>query len=230
MESILNGIFLKRGFMLIQSLLFFILGVACTAWLLVLWTPLIWRKAVHFAQKSVSAQIPLSLTEVQANYNFLCAQHAVELARNEQKYEFLQKKYAQQKIQLSQTTEQLYQLCFPTQNISSSSKEAITTQQNLISTNNFIREIKTMREKIAHYQQRLQKIQINALDTTENQQLLDELREETKELAATLAAQIALQEGATSPICTLIKNSKNTNDLASRIRKKITCTKKTPLT
>ncbi|WP_273759285.1 hypothetical protein [Bartonella sp. ML70XJBT.G] len=212
--------------MLIQSLLFFILGVSSTAWLLVLLAPLIWRKAVHFAQKSVSAQIPLSLTEVQANYDFLCAQHAVELARNEQKYEFLQKKYAQQKIQLSQTTEQLYRSCLPTQNRSSSSKEAITTKQNLVPTNSFIREMKTMHEKIAHYQQRLQKIQINALNTTQNQQLLNALREETKELAATLAAEIALQEGATSPISALIKNSKNTNDLASRIRKKITCTKK----
>lgn len=230
MESILNGVLRKRGFMLIQSLLFFILGVASTAWLLVLFSPLIWRKAVHFAHKSVSAQIPLSLTEVQANYNFLCAQHAVKLAHNEQKYEFLQKKYAQQKIQLSQTTEQLYRLCFPTQNRSSSSKEAITTKQNLVPTNSFIREMKTMHEKIAHYQQRLQKIQINELNTTQNQQLLDELREETKELAATLVAQIALQEGETSPINALIKNSKNTNDLASRIRKKITCTKKTPLT
>ncbi|WP_208440631.1 hypothetical protein [Bartonella raoultii] len=80
-----------------------------------------------------------------------------------------------------------------------------------------------MREKIAHYQQRLQKIQTHELDTTANHQLLEELREETKDLAATLAAKIALQEGHTSPINTLIQKSKSKNDLASRIRKKITC-------
>ncbi len=91
MESILNGVLLKRGFMFIQSFLFFILGVASTSWLLVLFAPLIWRRAVYFAHKDVSAQIPLSLTEIQANYDFLCAQHAVELAHNEQKYESLQK-------------------------------------------------------------------------------------------------------------------------------------------
>ncbi|WP_208441153.1 hypothetical protein [Bartonella raoultii] len=228
--------------MLIQSLLFFILGVASTAWVLVLFSPLIWRKAVYFAHKGISAQIPLSLPEIQANYDFLCAQHAVELAHNEQKYEFLQKKYAQQKIQLSQTTEQLYRLCFPTANIPSASKKALTTKQNLVSTNTVIMEIKTMREKIAHYQQRLQKIQINELDTTQNQQLLDELREETKELAATLAAQIALQEGEDSPITEMTKLSQKNqyakkdkspeerNDLASRIYKKITCCKKTPPT
>ncbi|WP_375658966.1 hypothetical protein [Bartonella sp. MR30HLJHH] len=86
-----------------------------------------------------------------------------------------------------------------------------------------------MREKIAHYQQRLQKIQTHELDTTANHQLLEELREETKELAATLAAQIALQEGNTSPINTLIQKSKNKNDLASRIRKKIACLSKSPV-
>ncbi|WP_375626198.1 MULTISPECIES: hypothetical protein [unclassified Bartonella] len=86
-----------------------------------------------------------------------------------------------------------------------------------------------MREKIAHYQQRLQKIQTYQLDTTANHQLLEELREETKELAATLAAQIALQEGNTSPINTLIQKSKSKNDLASRIRKKITCLSQNPV-
>ncbi|WP_455480438.1 hypothetical protein V3564_04690 [Bartonella sp. B12(2025)] len=213
--------------MLIQSLLFFILGVASTSWLLVIFAPLIWRKAVHFAHKYVSAQIPLSHTEIQANYDFLCAQYAVKLAQNEQKYDSLQKKYAQQKIQLGQITEQLYQLPLHTQGTYSSPKEVVAIEKNISTTNTFIMEIKTMREKIAHYQQRLQKIQTNELDTTANHQLLDELREETKELAATLAAQIALQEGKTSPINALIQNSKSKNDLASRIRKKITYTKKT---
>ncbi|WP_375683602.1 hypothetical protein [Bartonella sp. AP281QHHD] len=78
--------------MLIQSFLFFILGVAFTSWLLVLLSPFIWRKAVHFAYKDVCAKMPLSLAEIEANHDFLRAQHAVELANNQQKYEFLQKK------------------------------------------------------------------------------------------------------------------------------------------
>ncbi|EJF81130.1 hypothetical protein [Bartonella doshiae] len=214
--------------MLIQSLLFFILGVASTSWLLVLFSPLIWRRALHLAQKFVSAQIPLSHIEIQANYDFLCAQHAVELVRNEQKYKSLQKKYAQQKMQLGQATEQLYRLLLPTQSASSShEKETIEKKQNTLTKNTFIMEIKTMRKKIAHYQQRLKEIQSNELDSAANQQLIDKLREETKELAATLAAQIALQEGETSPINTLIQNSKDDNDLASCIRQKIANSKKT---
>ncbi|MBX4335125.1 hypothetical protein [Bartonella raoultii] len=219
--------------MLIQSILFFILGVASISWLLVLLAPLIWRKAIHFAHKKVSAQIPLSRTEIEANYDFLCAQHALELAHNEQKYESLQKKYAQQKIQLGQIIEQLYRFCLPTQDTSSSPhKEALITkkQQSTLATDTVIKEIKAMREKIAHYQQCLEKIQTSALDNTTSHQLLNELREETKELAATLAAQIALQEGESSPINTYVEQSLNKNDLASRIREKITNMKKTPLT
>ncbi len=121
--------------MLIQSFLFFILGAASTSWLLVLLSPLIWRKAVHFAHKDVCAQIPLSLTEIQANHDFIRAQHAVELAKNQQKYESLQKKYAQQKIHLSQVTEQLYRLYLPAQN--TSPKESIVIKQNIVKTNTF---------------------------------------------------------------------------------------------
>ncbi|WP_035009306.1 hypothetical protein [Bartonella vinsonii] len=215
--------------MLIQSFLFFIFGVAFTSWLLVLFAPLIWRRAVHFAHKDISAQIPLSYTEIQANYDFLRAQHAVEQAHNEQKYDCLQKKYAQQKIQLSQVTEQLYRLCLPIPDTSSSPKEALIIEQSSDATNIFIMEMKTMHEKIAHYQQCLEKIQTNELDSTKNQKLLNELREETKELAAMLAAQIALQEGESSPINILTKNSKSKNDLASLIQKKIASTKKIPL-
>ncbi len=127
--------YLKRGIMLIQSFLFFILGIASTSWLLVLLSPLIWRKAVHFAHRDICAQIPLSLTEIQANQDFIRAQHAVELAKNQQKYESLQKKYAQQKIHLSQVTEQLYQRCLPAQN--TSSKESIAIKQNIVKTNSF---------------------------------------------------------------------------------------------
>ncbi len=127
--------YLKRGIMLIQSFLFFILGVASISWLLVLLSPLIWRKAVHFAHKDICAQIPLSLTEIQANQDFIRAQHAVELAKNQQKYESLQKKYAQQKMYLSQVTEQLYQPYLPAQN--TSPKESIAIKQNIVKTNSF---------------------------------------------------------------------------------------------
>ncbi|MBB4076501.1 hypothetical protein GGR08_000801 [Bartonella fuyuanensis] len=121
--------------MLIQSFLFFILGVAFTSWLLVLLSPLIWRKAVHFAYKDVCAQLPLSLAEIEANHDFLRAQHAVELANNQQKYESLQNKYAQQKIQLSRITEQFYQLCLLRQD--TPIKDVIVTKQAITTPNTY---------------------------------------------------------------------------------------------
>ncbi|WP_455476747.1 hypothetical protein [Bartonella sp. B41] len=220
--------------MLIQSLLFFILGIALASWLLVLFSPIIWSRAVHFAHKFVSAQIPSSYAEIQANYDFLRAKHSTELARNEQKYNSLQEKYAKQKIQLSQTKEQLYQLFFPNHPAPSlSNKKRATTikdEQNAFIKNTFVIETRIMREKIAYYRKRLQEIQLDELDAVSSLQLLSELREEIQEFSATLAAKIALQEGKNSPINTLTKNSKNKKDLAYRIHKKIHYTKKTPLT
>lgn len=218
--------------MLIQSILFFILGVAITSWLMVLVAPLIWRRALHFAHKFVSTQIPLSLAEIQANQDFLCAQHAVELVRHEQKYNSLQEKHAQQKIQLSKMKEQFYQLLSHTQRITNPLQTTEETtgesNKNIIAQKTFITEMKAMHEKIALYQQRLQKTQLDEHDSALNHQILHELREETKELAATLAAQIAMQEGQNSYITALVRNSKSKNDLADRIRKKITYAKKTP--
>ncbi|MCZ2204125.1 hypothetical protein [Bartonella sp. A05] len=216
--------------MFMQSILFFILGVAGTSWILVLIAPLIWHRALHFAHKIVSTKVPLSVTEIQANYDFICAQHSVELVRNEKKYDSLQKKYSQQKIQLSRVKEQLYQLLSSTKYTSHPlhATEVITEEGKLdaLTTNTFITEIKAMRKKIVLYQQRLQNIQLDKLDSALSHQLLHELREETKELAATLAAQIAMKEGQNSPINTLIKDSKSENDLAARIRKKTDYIKK----
>ncbi|WP_332065975.1 hypothetical protein [Bartonella sp. CB189] len=218
--------------MLIQSFLFFILGVASICWLLALFSPLIWRRAIYFAKKIVSKQTPLSVMEMQANYDFLRAQHAVELVRNEQKYNSLQKKYAQQKIKLSQITEQFFKLCSHSQynTYTPHEKEAIImrNEQNNLAKNNSPIEIKTIRKKITYYLQCLEKIQTDKCDETTKSQLLNELREEIKELAATLAAQIALQEGQSSPINTLTENSQEKDDLAARIHKKIALTKKEP--
>ncbi|AQX27574.1 MULTISPECIES: hypothetical protein [unclassified Bartonella] len=213
--------------MLIQSILFFILGVAIISWLLVLISPLIWRKILHFAYQSVSAKIPLSLIEIQANYNFLCAQHAVELARHEQKYDSLQKKYAQLKIQLSKKKEQLYCSYFPAQYkpFPPTKTKKVENKNNVLAIDTFIREIKAMHEKIVRYEQRLKNIQIDELDTDAKNQLLNELCEDTKELAAALVSHIALKEGKASPINKLTKSSKNNSDLASYIRKKIANTK-----
>jgi len=72
---------------LVQSILFFVLGAALSAFLLALFVPLAWRRALYFAEKDVRSQIPLSLNEVEASHDFARASHALELCLMEEKIE-----------------------------------------------------------------------------------------------------------------------------------------------
>jgi len=70
---------------LVQSILFFVLGAALSAFLLALFVPLAWRRALYFAEKAVRSHIPLSLNEVEATHDFARAGHALELCLMEEK-------------------------------------------------------------------------------------------------------------------------------------------------
>jgi len=70
--------------LLIQSILFFVLGAACACFFMLLLVPVIWRRALHLATKAVRMEIPLSLNEVEAEYDFARALHSVELCRMEE--------------------------------------------------------------------------------------------------------------------------------------------------
>jgi len=70
--------------LLIQSILFFVLGVASASFLMLLLAPIIWRRALTLAHKAVRMEVPLSLHEVEAEYDFARAVHAVEMCRLEE--------------------------------------------------------------------------------------------------------------------------------------------------
>jgi|GEM_PF-4867531 len=72
---------------LIQSILFFILGAATISFFMLLLAPFIWRRACQLAQQVVRMEIPLSLNEVEAEYDFARAFHAVEMCRIQQQGE-----------------------------------------------------------------------------------------------------------------------------------------------
>ena len=96
--------------MLIQSVLFFILGVAATTFVLILLSPAIWRRALYLARQAIAAEVPLSLTEVEADRDFLRAKQAVELVTRDEKFERLSEKFATQKRELDQAKEELFRL------------------------------------------------------------------------------------------------------------------------
>lgn len=96
--------------MLIQSVLFFILGVAATTLVLILLAPAIWRRALYLAHKVLASEVPLSLTEIEADRDFLRARHAVELVDRDEKFARLAEKFDNQKRELDHVKEQLFRL------------------------------------------------------------------------------------------------------------------------
>jgi len=83
--------------MIFEGALFFILGIAITAFIFILVAPFIWRRMMFFVGKMLRSQMPFSLEEVQADKRFLQAQHAVQIARQEERCKLLQKINDEQK-------------------------------------------------------------------------------------------------------------------------------------
>lgn len=96
--------------MLIQSVLFFILGIAATTLILILLAPAIWRRALYLARKALASEVPLSLTEIEADRDFLRAKQAVELVDRDEKIKLLEEQFDNQKRALDDAKEQLYRL------------------------------------------------------------------------------------------------------------------------
>lgn len=96
--------------MLIQSVLFFILGIAATTLVLILLAPAIWRRALYLAGKALASEVPLSLTEIEADRDFLRAKHAIELVDRDEKIARLAEKFDNQKRELDHAREELYRL------------------------------------------------------------------------------------------------------------------------
>ncbi len=96
--------------MIFEGALFFILGIAITAFIFILVAPFIWRRMMFFVGKMLRSQMPFSLEEVQADKRFLQAQHAVQIARQEERCKLLQKINDEQKMQLNRNREHLLRL------------------------------------------------------------------------------------------------------------------------
>jgi len=71
--------------LIIQSILFFVLGVGCASFFMLLLAPIIWRRALVLAHQAVRMEVPLSLNEVEAEHDFARAVHAIELCRLEER-------------------------------------------------------------------------------------------------------------------------------------------------
>lgn len=96
--------------MLLQGALFFVLGIAVTVFVLILLAPFIWQRMLFFVRKVMRSQLPVSMREIEADRNFLCAQHAVQMSRQQERYQLLQRINDEQRLHLQRNQEHLQRL------------------------------------------------------------------------------------------------------------------------
>ena len=96
--------------MLIQSVIFFALGIAVVAFSIALISPILWKRMLILAKKSLKKEIPYSLEEMKMRENFLKAQHAINIVHEQERYSALEKLFDEQKIKFDATQYQLRRL------------------------------------------------------------------------------------------------------------------------
>ncbi|AQS41193.1 MAG: Hypothetical protein BHV28_04810 [Candidatus Tokpelaia hoelldobleri] len=96
--------------MIVQSILFFVLGGAVAAFIMALFAPVVWQRAVFLARKAVHSEMPLSLMEVEADRDFLRVQHTVALSRLEQKLQSEREDHFGRRLALDHAHEQIQAL------------------------------------------------------------------------------------------------------------------------
>ena len=69
---------------MIEQAIYFALGCIVTGLLALLFTPLLWSRALRLSRKRLQLQVPLSMQEILAERDHLRAAHAVEHLRQEQ--------------------------------------------------------------------------------------------------------------------------------------------------
>jgi len=94
----------------IESALFFILGFLSAAFLAALVAPSIWRRATILTRRRVETEVPLTLNEIEADKDSLRAEYAMAVRKLEMRLKALNEKYAEKKIELGASHEQLKRL------------------------------------------------------------------------------------------------------------------------
>ncbi|TNV17712.1 hypothetical protein FIC94_05925 [Ochrobactrum teleogrylli] len=92
---------------MIQSALFFLLGVLVTVFVLILLGPSVWRRAFFLARRQVQAELPITLAEIRADKDGLRAEFAVAISKLEQQLKRERQKAAEQAVVLGRQYEEL---------------------------------------------------------------------------------------------------------------------------
>jgi len=227
--------------MIVQFVLFFILGVATKAFVIMLLATVLWRGALSLARKTVRAEVPISLKEVEADRDFLRVQHTVNLCRLEEKLKAEQDTHVQRRIQLDSAQERIHTLasleplCAELESKLDASERLVHDLRRKLDKREQQmhqlsalkpqyeaqkKQIRELTRKISRLESSNEKLkgQINTAAGIDRQSLRA-FRNEIKSLAATVVAGVAKEEGAASPIAKLTADASDDGSLAASIRR-----------
>ncbi len=92
---------------MIQSALFFILGLLVAIFFVILLGPSVWRRAFFLARRQAQAELPMTLAEIRADRDGLRAEHAVAASRLEGRLRLEREKSAEQQVTIGRQYEEL---------------------------------------------------------------------------------------------------------------------------
>jgi chromosome segregation ATPase len=85
---------------LVQSILFFVLGVLACSFVVTLFAPAAWRRAGRLTRRRIEATLPLTQTEIQAEKDGVRAEFAMATRRLEMEVQALREKVAAQMVEI----------------------------------------------------------------------------------------------------------------------------------
>jgi chromosome segregation ATPase len=94
----------------LEGLLYFVLGFLSSALIALMISPAIWNRAVVLTKKRIEASVPLTLNEIQADKDQLRAEFAMSTRRLEMSVEELRDKASRQVIEINRKRDELAKL------------------------------------------------------------------------------------------------------------------------
>lgn len=153
---------------MVQSVLFFALGVLCAAFLVVLIAPSVWRRAVVLTRRRVEASIPQTQAEIQADKDRIRAEYAMTTRRLEISVKSLKEKVAEQLVEISRGREALKGLAMVRQDKNQALSELEVRTEMLREREE---QLQRLHERLTENERKLDK---RALDLEKLEQMYDD--------------------------------------------------------
>lgn len=142
---------------MIQSVLVFLLGFLCAAFLILLAAPLFWRRAHYLWQKQMAAQLPMSLTAIEADRDMLRAAHAISLRKAQMQTSEIREKHTQALLKISADRDELEKLPPLQQELEILKIRLQDDKQQLAALQNNLKQLQTKQEASLKENGRLQR-------------------------------------------------------------------------